>query len=100
MLRAIAIVAVLFVLAYMWAQIQQVRTRRAESATATDGRGVPVVVEPYQRVDDATLEDAVTKLKSALAADAISLDEAVGSLQRTCGLTADDARRRLAGRGA
>lgn len=95
MIRAIAIVAVLFVLAYLWAEVQKARTRRAERTVQSDSRGV-AVAEPYQRVDDATLAATTARLKAALAADAVSLDDAVGSLMRTCGLAEDDARRRLA----
>ncbi len=83
----IRVIGVLLVLAVVWwaatSIVAEVRYRRTSRALALtrDVRGRPMM-PPHQRVTDAELEAKARQLRRAVAANHVTLDEAVGSLVR------------------
>ncbi len=94
MVRILVLVALVMAVAWIYHEFASARRRRASNATH-DIRG-HTILPRHQRVDDATLAKRLLTLRAALDAETLTLDEAVESLVRTCGVEPADARDLLA----
>lgn len=88
------VVALLLIMlaAWMYREYSEARGRKAVETTPVRSTPPP---PPHQRVSDRELERQLKSLRGAIADGSVTEDEAVGSLVRTAGLAADDARARL-----
>ncbi|HUG85485.1 MAG TPA: hypothetical protein VMM13_13020 [Euzebya sp.] len=87
------VVALLLIMLAAWMYREYTESRRRKAVEATPVRSAPP--PPHQRVSDRELDRQLRSLRGAIADGSVTEDEAVGSLVRTAGLAADDARARL-----